>query len=140
MAQPDKNGGTLTSPNRAPAAKVLAGALANNRVASALITALGSWMIPAAIVATSTSTTTDFAALAVGDKILALPVPAGTPASTTGAYFGTVATAGTLPFAAVVGDLYVVLRAVNLDGNNPLTPPAPAELTGRQTGDGGLDF
>jgi hypothetical protein len=63
------------------------------------------WSIAAAIVATSTSTTTNFAALAVGDKIVAIPAVAGT------AYFETVVTAGTKPSAATIGNLYVVLRA-----------------------------
>lgn len=66
------------------------------------------------IVATATSTTTDFGSLLVGDKILVVPVAAGTPANTTGTYFLTCATAGTLPAAAVVGNLYVVLRSVTL--------------------------
>lgn len=127
-------GGETTSPNRAPAAKVLAGALANNRVATALIAALGSHSIAAAIVATSTSQTTDFGALAVDDLVVHIPATPGN------AGFVTVATAGDLGTAAVVGDLYVALRAVNLDSNNPLTPPPPAQLTGRETGNGGTKF
>jgi hypothetical protein len=127
-------GGTTTAPNRAPAAKVLAGALANERVALSLIAALGAFSIPAAIIATSTSTTTDFGALAVGDLLVHIPAVAGN------ADFETVAAAGTKPSAAVVGDLYVALRAVNLDANNPLVPPPPAQLTGRQTGNGGTEF
>lgn len=127
-------GGTQTAPNRAPAAKVLAGAIANERVAQALITALGSWTTPALIIATSTSQTTDFGALAVGDYVIHIPTTPGN------AGFTHVATAGTLGAAAVIGDLYLVMRAVNLDGNNPLVPPAPAQLTGRTTGDGGTDF
>lgn len=65
--------------------------------------------IPALIVATSTSTTTDFAALKVGDKVVHIPATAGS------ADFTTVATAGTLAEAAVVGDLYIVLRAFVAD-------------------------
>jgi hypothetical protein len=130
----NNSGGNLTSPNRAPAAKVIAGALANNRVAQALIAALGSYSISGAIVATSTSTTTNFSSLLVGDTIIHVPATPGNVQS------GLVAVAGTLPFAAVVGDLYMVLRAINLDANNPLIPPPPAQLTGRVTGDGGLDF
>lgn len=61
--------------------------------------------LPAAIVATSVSTTVDFAALAVGDKVLHIPTTAGNSS------FMTVATAGTLPAAAVVGDMYLVTRA-----------------------------
>src|SRR5579884_147941 len=108
MAYPDKNGGALTPPNRAPAAKVLAGALANNRVAQALIASLGAYSIPALIVAAHVSQTTDFGALAVGDKVIHI----STAGSTND--IQTVATAGTLPVAAVVGDIYLVLRAVNL--------------------------
>lgn len=59
----------------------------------------------ALIVATSTSTTTNFAALKVGDKVLHVPAVAGNSS------FLTVATTGTLPAAAVIGDLYVVLRS-----------------------------
>lgn len=61
--------------------------------------------VAAAIVATATSTTTDFAALKVGDLVLQIPATAGNAQKLV------VATAGTLPEAAVVGDLYVVLRA-----------------------------
>lgn len=61
--------------------------------------------IAAVIVATATSTTTDFGALRVGDRVLILPATLGT------SMFVTVATLGTLPQAAVVGSLYMVLRA-----------------------------
>jgi hypothetical protein len=57
------------------------------------------------IVATNVSATIDFGSLVVGDKILILPAVAGN------SMFVTCATAGTLPQAAVVGSLYVVLRA-----------------------------
>jgi len=56
------------------------------------------------------------------------------------ASFSTIATAGNLGMAAVVGDLYIDLRPVNLDSNNPLIPPPPAQLTGRNTGNGGTEF
>lgn len=75
------------------------------------ITDLFSFRIANVITATSTSTTTDFSSLVVGDKIVVVPVAAGTPANTTGTYFLTCATAGTLPAAAVVGSLYIVIRA-----------------------------
>ena len=61
--------------------------------------------IPLAVVATSTSATTNFAALAVGDLLVHIPATAGN------AVFETVATAGTKPSAAVVGDLYIAIRA-----------------------------
>ncbi len=89
-------------------------ALANqpnaNEVASAInngaaVSAATGLSIPAAIIATATSPTTDFAALAVGDLVVVIPATAGN------AIFYTVATAGTLPVDAVVGRLYVVLRA-----------------------------
>ncbi len=127
-------GGTQSAPNRAPAAKVIAGALANNRVAQALIAALGSFSVAGSIVATSISQTVNFANLQVGDYVVHIPASPGS------VQFGVVAVAGMSPFAAVVGDLYINLRAVNLDANNPLIPPPPAKLTGRQTGNGGTEF
>lgn len=63
------------------------------------------YVIANLIVATATSTTTDFGSLVVGDKILISPAVAGN------SMFVTCATAGTLPQAAVVGSLYVVIRA-----------------------------
>jgi hypothetical protein len=59
-----------------------------------------------AVVATSTSTTTNFSGLLVGDLVMILPAVAGN------AQFVTCATVGTLPQAAVVGSLYIVMRAV----------------------------
>jgi hypothetical protein len=132
VSQNENQGGKLTPPNRALASKVIAGALANSRVAQALIAALGG-SSTYAIVATSTSTTANFAGLQVGDQLIHIPAVAGNVS------FETVATAGTKPSAAVVGDLYVGLRIVNLDANNPLVP-AGGQLTGRVTGDGGFDF
>ena len=132
--QPNNSGGNVSAPNRAPAAKVIAGALANNRVAQALIAALGAYSISGAIPATSISTTTNFGSLLVGDYLLHIPASPGS------SQFGLVVTAGTAPYAAVIGDLYLVMRAVNLDYNNPIIPPPPAGNTARQTGDGGLDF
>lgn len=120
-------GGDNTPPNRAPAAKVLAGALANSRVAQAIITALGAYEMPAIIIATSTSTTTNFAALQVGDYLIHIPATAGNTS------FGTVTAAGTAPAAAVVGDMYIVLRAVNLDATNPTVPAGVNKHTGRNT-------
>jgi len=125
------SGGNTTAPNRAPAAKVIAGALANERVAQSLITALGGWMTPAIIIAAHVSQTTDFGVLAVSDYVIHIPATAGN------AIFYTVATAGTLPAAAVVGDMYIVMRAVNLDSNNPIPYNT---LNGNMTGQGGQEF
>lgn len=61
--------------------------------------------VAAAIVATNVSQTTDFGALKVGDQVVMIPATAGN------ADFITVATAGDLGQAAVVGNLYLVLRA-----------------------------
>ena len=58
------------------------------------------------IVASHVSPTTDLGTLQAGDKVLVIPAAAGN------CHFVTVATAGTLPEAAVVGSLYVVLRAI----------------------------
>jgi hypothetical protein len=71
---------------------------------SAISTASG-FSMPTVIVAAHTSTTTDFAALKVGDYVAHIPATAGS------ADFTTVVTKGTLPEAAVVGDLYIVIRA-----------------------------
>lgn len=88
----------------------LSGAKPGNEVASMIesgnaMAAASAWSIPAAIIATNVSTTIDFAALAVGDLLVHIPAVAGN------SIFETVATAGTKPSAAVVGDLYIVLRA-----------------------------
>jgi len=63
-------------------------------------------VVAAAIVATSTSQTTDFGSLLVGDKVAMIPAIAGN------ADFITIATAGNLGQAAVVNNLYIVLRSV----------------------------
>ena len=81
-----------------------------NEVADKLNKAQAMWdqsakAMAAAIIATSTSTTTDFAALKVGDLLIHIGAAAGN------ASFESVATAGTKPSAAVVGDLYIALRA-----------------------------
>lgn len=66
---------------------------------------LASHVIANVIVATNVSTTLNFASLAVADKVVMIPAVAGN------SIFYTVATAGTLPAAAIVGNLYVVIRA-----------------------------
>jgi len=104
-------GGSASAPARAPAAKVLQKALANTRVANQLVAAVSGQATPAAIIATNVSTTIDFAALKVGDILLHIPATAGN------SNFEVIATAGTKPSAAVVGDLYLVMRAVNLDSD-----------------------
>jgi hypothetical protein len=71
--------------------------------------------VAGAIVAAHTSTTTDFASLVAGDVVLVIGATA-----TTGK-FGTVVTAGTLPFAAVIGSIYVVLRGIVLPSATALT-------------------
>lgn len=88
----------------------LSGATAGNAVATAInsasaLAAASAASTAGAIVATSVSPTTNFASLAVGDHVLHIPATAGSSS------FLTVVTAGTLPAAAVVGDLYIVVRA-----------------------------
>lgn len=83
--------------------------VAGNDVATKLnqadaLASASSHTIANVIVATNVSATIDFASLAVGDRVLILPAVAGN------SMFVTVATAATLPQAAVVGSLYVVLR------------------------------
>jgi hypothetical protein len=69
------------------------------------VKALLSHFVVGAIVATNVSQTVDFGALAVADVIVHIPAVAGN------SEFVVCATVGTLPVAAVVGDLYLVLRA-----------------------------
>lgn len=64
----------------------------------------GPVVIAAMIVATAVSQTTDFGALLAGDKVIMIPATAGS------ADFITVADDGDLGQAAVVGNLYLVLR------------------------------
>lgn len=63
-------------------------------------------LIAAAIVATATSQTTDFGALLVGDQVIMIPATAGN------ADLITIATAGNLGQAAVIGNIYLVLRPI----------------------------
>jgi len=91
---------------------VLKIALASGAAQTELLAALGSHAIVMAVVATHTSTTTDFPQLAVGDIVVRIK-----QGTTGGAIFDIVTAAGTLPTnvlstgAAVIGDLYVALRA-----------------------------
>jgi len=65
-------------------------------------------VVAAAIVATSTSQTTDFGVLLTTDKVVMIPATAGS------ADFITPNATGTLGQSAIVGNLYLVLRAVTL--------------------------
>jgi len=68
--------------------------------------AISSSFLVSALVATNVSVTVDFAQVAVGDIVAHIPATAGN------AEFAVAVTAGTLPLvAAVVGDLYMILRA-----------------------------
>lgn len=70
-------------------------------------TAAGTWSATESmlsVVGTTADTTTDFGAVVVGDLIVHIPVVAGN------ARFGIVVTDGTSPFAAAVGDLYIIIR------------------------------
>ena len=71
--------------------------------------ALASHIVVGAIVCSHASATTDFGVLAVGDVVVHIPVVAGN------AIFSVVVTAGTLATGAGdIGDLYVVLRTIQL--------------------------
>jgi hypothetical protein len=93
-------------------AKFLASALTSQKHANDLVdavnaaeAAVGTHLVAGLIVATNVSTTLDFGALKVGDKVLQIAATPGNPG------MSTVVTAGTLAQAAVVGDSYVVFRA-----------------------------
>jgi len=107
------------------ASKAIAVALANNVVAPEVIQAVadaravadqGAVIIAATIVATSVSQTTDFGALLENDIVLVIAASAGN------AHFVEIATAGDLGEAAVVGSLYVVLRAASLPAAADVAP------------------
>lgn len=66
-------------------------------------------MVAAMITATSTSQTVDFGALVVGDQVLMVPATAGSADA-----IGPIVAAGTLGQAAVVGNVYLVLRAFKI--------------------------
>lgn len=88
----------------------LTSATAGNTVADALNAGLAAVAqnlvcIPLIKKATSTSTTTDWSALAVGDLVLQIKAADGT------AVMRVVVTAGTHPAASVVDDYYLVFRA-----------------------------
>lgn len=82
-------------------------ALANKNAKNELLAALGSHTIVMAALATSTSTTVDFGALKVGDWLVRIKAGA-----TGGALFDVVVVDGTAPAAAVIGDLYIGIRAI----------------------------
>ncbi len=77
--------------------------------ASAFV-AQSAMVVAAAIVATNVSQTVDFGALKVNDQVLMIPATAGN------ADLITISTAGNLGQAAVVGNIYVVLRPLDLTG------------------------
>jgi len=114
------NGGTTTSPNRTPGIKVLAGALANNRVASSLVSALGSNYVNM-IIASSTSSTTNFSSLQVGDYVVHIPLASGPPTS----LLGVAATYAALGYSAVTGSTV----GSTLTGNIGIYPTAGTAIT-----------
>jgi hypothetical protein len=86
--------------------RILEVALANRTAKNELVSALGSHAVVMAALATSTSTTVDFGALKAGDWVIRIKAGA-----TGGALFDVCVVDGTAPSAAVVGDLYIGLRA-----------------------------
>lgn len=87
--------------------------LLNKGAASALATHI----CVGGIIATSTSQTVDFGVLKVGDRVIKIHATLGT------AKFRTCSVAGTLGEAAVIGDLYVVLRAISLPADSAVKFP-----------------
>jgi hypothetical protein len=92
----------------------LTSATRGNEVATAInkgeaLVSQSALCIAAGITATNVSQTIDFAALQVGDKVLMIPATAGSAD-----FIGPIATAGNLGQAAVVGNFYLVLRAIDL--------------------------
>lgn len=90
-----------------PTARRVLIALASQKDGNEILTQLNNaaFALPAVIVAAHVSTTTDFAALVIGDLVVHIPATAGS------ASFSKVIAKGTLPAAAVVGDLYIAVRS-----------------------------
>ena len=86
--------------------RILEVALANRVAKNEIVSAFGSHAVALCVVATSTSTTVDFSSLKVGDLLVRIKAGA-----TGGALFDICVLDGTAPSAAVVGDLYIALRA-----------------------------
>lgn len=82
----------------------------NNGVSSSALLPL---QFVGAVIATNVSQTVDFGGLAVGDYVLMIPATAGSAD-----LIGPIATAGTLGQAAVVGNIYMVLRASLVAASN----------------------
>jgi len=118
---PNHSGGNVSAPSRAPAAKVLAGALANNKVAQSLISALGSYSLNA-IVATSTSPTTNFGSLQVGNPVIHVPLAGGGPTSV----LGVAASYAALAYSAVTGSTG---GGSTLTGNIGIYPNTGSSIT-----------
>jgi hypothetical protein len=91
------------------AAKRVVTALAKQEDGNEILSAINNmaWGCPAMIIAAHVSSTTDFSALKIGDIVIHIPATAGNSS------FSQIVTTGTLPVAAVVGDLYVVKRQMS---------------------------
>lgn len=77
--------------------------------AEALTNAGTCWVIAGVIIATSVSQTVDFGILKVGDQVAMIPATAGSADQ-----IGPIAVAGTLGQAAVIGNMYLVTRAITV--------------------------
>lgn len=86
--------------------RILEVALANRSAKNEMLEAVGSHAIVMCKEATDTSTTVDFGDLKEGDILIQIEAVAGT------VLFDVVVADGTAPSAAVVGDLYIGIRAV----------------------------
>ncbi len=118
MSSLPNSGGINSAPNRIPASKVIAGALANNRVAQSLIGALGAYSLNP-IVATSTSQTTNFGSLLAGDFVVHIPVGSSSPLGNAAGY-------------AILGASAVTnsVGSTTLTGNLGISPNGPSSVTG----------
>ena len=90
--------------------------VASNLNSASLLADQSGLSLVSVIVATNVSQTIDFAALAKGDKVVHISVAGGN-----NDIVASVATAGTLGEAAIVGDVYVVMR--------PFVAPAAAAFS-----------
>jgi type VI secretion system secreted protein VgrG len=120
MSASKTRGGSFTAPNRAPAARVIASALANARVAESLIKALGKYSINT-IVASNISQTQNFGSLQVGDLVIHVPfgsAPTG--------LLGIAGSYSALAYSAVTGSTGA---GSTLNGNLGIYPATGSSIT-----------
>ena len=115
----------VSAANRAPAAKVIAGALANSRVAQSLISALGAYSFKP-ILATSTSPTSDFGSLLLGDFVIHMAAGSSAPA-------GSPNLASAATYAVLAKSAISTVNPSTINGDLGISPNNGSSVTGSYT-------